>query len=78
MPFVVLPKCERFIEITEAVNNAADDHARAVAEAYRRGYLEAVNAFHPESSASGHLLICADLYYINQGYEGPLWGGLKQ
>ena len=66
---------ERHIEMVRAVNEAKTGYENSRARWILYGFREAVTTI-LGGVRSGELVIDADLYYLNQGIDRPMCGGV--
>lgn len=69
------PLTKLFIEATVKANEATNDVDRSQHQGERRGIRLAIEALYG-AGAAGEAVMAADRHYLDQGYHGPMTGGL--
>jgi len=65
----------KHIDLAVAVNNAKTEREHREAELRLNGYLDAIrDGF--GSAVSGRMIMECDMYYLNQGIDRPMCGGV--
>ncbi len=64
---------ERHLELVRAVNDSRTERQHERAGSYLDGFCEALRRIGVET---GEMIMAADLYYIDQGIDRPMCGGV--